>query len=79
MMATATLGIFSGVQADDQIIDNSCPKPYLIIDIEYQTQMQMLDRDFISYEASVKENAIAVSEKVVAQKATLENAVPEKS
>ncbi len=79
MMVTATLCMFSGVQADEQIAGNNCPKPYLIIDFEDQTQMQMLERDFISYEACFIDYAIAVSEKVTARKEALDNEVPEES
>lgn len=79
MMVTATLCMFSGVQADEQIAGNNCPKPSLNIDFENQTQMQMLEHDFISYEACFKDYAIAVFEKVTARKEVLDNEVPEES
>ena len=79
MMVTATLSMFSGVQADEQIVGNNCAKPYLNIDFEDQTQMQMLERDFISYEACFIDYAEAVSEKVSARKEDLDNEVPEES
>jgi len=79
MVVTATLCVYSGIQADEQIAGNSCPKPYLNIDIEDQTQMQMLERDFISYEACFIDYAIAVSEKVSARTEALDSAVPDES
>jgi len=79
MMVAAVLSEFSGVQANEQITGNNCPKPYLNIDPEDQTQMQILERDFIAFEACFVDYAITVSEKVAAQKEALDNAVPEDS
>lgn len=71
--------VFSEAGADEQISQNTCPKPYLEIDYADEAQMQMLERDFIAYETCFLDYAIAISEKVNARKDALDKEVPEES
>lgn len=79
MIVTATLCLYSGVQANEQIAGNSCPKPFLNIDFEDQTQIQMLEHDFVSYEECVIDYAITMHEKVAALLDVINSEIPEES
>jgi hypothetical protein len=79
MMATTILCMISGVQADEKITGNNCPKPSLNIDFEDPAQMQILEHDFIAYEECIKSYAIAMYERMAAINEVLENEVPKQS
>jgi hypothetical protein len=79
VFVAATLCALTGVHADEQVASDICPKPYLDIDFEDQSHMQILERDFISYEACITDYAIAIVEKVRARKQALDTEVAEES
>ena len=76
---TAALCVTPGASADEQVAGNNCPKPYLDIDVADSGQLQILEREFILYEACFIDYALALSEKVNARKAALDKEVPEDS
>ena len=76
ILLTATLCALPAICADEQVAGNNCPKPYLDIDFADQDQLQILEREFIFYEACFIDYAIAISEKVNARKKALDKEVP---
>ncbi len=78
-MLAAILCATPGICADEQLAGNDCPEPYLDIDFSDPGQLQILEREFISYEACFIDYAIAISEKVSARKEALDEEVPEDS
>lgn len=78
-IAAATLILLTGARADEQMVGASCVEPKLNIDVENESQIRLLEHDFVAYEACVIDYVSATHKELLALEEAVSDVVNEES